>query len=131
MAPLFQHCEAPFIPRTRSTAAKFSPDPSEIQVWSEDVGLAILARISSRNDGSVMLRRIFLSPLLAAAAAFAVYWWLTAPPPRLAVTTVADRPKDGNGEIDLASRASPYELRGKVMALLYRPGGGIARLSHF
>src|SRR5215471_13885177 len=131
MAPLFQHCEASFIPRTRSTAAKFSPDPSEIQVWSEDVGLAILARISSRNDGSVMLRRIFLSLLLAAAAAFAVYWWLTAPPPRLAVTTAAYSPKVGNGEIifNAGGCSSCHAVPGQPDR--FRLGGGLAIPSPF
>src|SRR6478609_7405240 len=44
-----------------------------------------------------MLRRIFLSAVLAGAAALAVYWWLTAPPVALALTTPTYTPDLANG----------------------------------
>src|SRR5471032_718232 len=44
-----------------------------------------------------MLRRIFLSAVLAGAAALGIYAWLTAPPIMLAITTPAYTPNLANG----------------------------------
>jgi mono/diheme cytochrome c family protein len=51
------------------------------------------------NDGSVMLRRIFLFLLFAGIVALGAFWWLTEPPARWAPAAVPYTPNPKNGEI--------------------------------
>ena len=78
-----------------------------------------------------MLRRIFLSAVLAGAAALGVYWWLTAPPVALALTTPTYTPDLANGltTFNAGGCSSCHAVPGQPDRT--RLGGGLAIPSPF
>ena len=86
---------------------------------------------SSGDDGSVMLRRIFLALFLCAAAAFGLYFWLTAAPSALEVTAPASAPDPANGQVifNAGGCSSCHAVPGQPDRL--KLGGGLAIPSPF
>jgi mono/diheme cytochrome c family protein len=86
---------------------------------------------SSGDDGSVMLRRIFLILSLCAAAAFGLYFWLTAAPSALEVTAPASAPDPANGQVifNAGGCSSCHAVPGQPDR--FKLGGGLAIPSPF
>src|SRR5437879_7740849 len=78
-----------------------------------------------------MLRRLFLSGILAATAGLAVFWWLTSPPVALALTEPNSAPNLANGlaTFNAGGCSSCHAVPGQPDRT--RLGGGLAIPSPF